>query len=456
MSSTSRVMNSEFEKEEVKHPLEVKLVPLAKASGGTCIAYTTRLFGKKVFIKEIKPELADDARMHSAFRKEAEIGFRLDHPHIPKYIYAEGVLPSERFIVQEFIDGQTLPDFIEENPAYFQNKKNIVRFILEFADVIDYLHLNQIVHLDLKPENILITRIGNSIKLTDLGFCASDFYDDTRGLTVSELAPEGAINPEARGMESDYYGLGKILTYIRNHTPGFPQKRFRKLEERLLFPQPTKRLTSKDGIEKALENRSNKGGIWLLALTVALLFVIIGSIFYGRPSGQSGENTSPPPMAGSSTIADMEDPIDETETGIIPAKEIPTEKSAGRPPTENYSVAEGDNNYSFSPQTYENLKAEMAENIYKNFAEFRELLNTFLLEKRFNKEDYNTLDASYRTAIHKTFETSPYKTKYPDLSPSLIDDTMAELLQDIENKNWAPAFKRYVEQYQELAGDASK
>ena len=162
--------NSEFEKDGFEPTHGLKLIPLENAAGGTCNAYAARLFGKKVFVKEIKPEFADDARMLAAFRKEAEIGFRLEHRNLSKYIYAEGVLPSDRYIVQEFIDGETLPAFIEGNPAYFQNKRNIARFIREFTDVIDYLHRNQIVHLDLKPENIIISRVGASLKLTDLGF----------------------------------------------------------------------------------------------------------------------------------------------------------------------------------------------------------------------------------------------------------------------------------------------
>ena len=465
-------MNSEFENEGLKASLNLRLTPLRGASGGTCNAYVSRIAGKKVFVKEIKPEFADDARMLAAFRKEAEIGFRLDHRNLPRYIFAEGILPSDRYIVQEFIDGQTLPDFIKENPEYFANKKNLERFIRELTDVIDYLHRNQTVHLDLKPGNVLISRVGNSLKLVDLGFCASDFYDNTRGFTPGELAPEGSLRPEERGMESDYYGIGKILTYIRTHTSGFPKSRFSKLEKGLLVPDPAKRITSKEAIDKCLEGNGGRKRVWVVAM-VTFVFVAIG-IFFNRGNIQTGQDISADTQAElpADTHPSPDVRIPDTDLTTLdeslPEPAIPTMSAANPPvattqnrtetgetPAPKQEPAITDNG-NFPYDSYAKLKAEMTTNINKNFADFKKMLNTYLRERKFTEKDYKALEAAYRKAISKTFNTAAYKAKYTDLSGSLIDDTMAELLEELEKKDWGSAYNNYIEQYQASVSGSSR
>ena len=464
--------NSEFEKEAASSSLELRLTPLERAAGATCNAYSSRLFGKKVFVKEIKPEFAGDARMLAAFRKEAELGFRLDHQGLPKYVYAEGVLPSERYIVQEFIDGQTLPEFIKEHPSYFQKRKNVESFLRELADIIDYLHRNGIVHLDLKPDNLIITRVGHALKLVDLGFCASDFYDDTRGFTFSELAPEGRIRPEERGPESDYHGVGRILNYIRTTTPGFPQNRFRKLETGLLRHDPAKRIASKDEIEKILERNGRKRKAWVVAVsTLIISAVAIFFILVNIPWDRKVESGK--------TEAVRESPdITESETNTGNTVDNSKERSAGTPSKEhadkeyykeqsNPLVAEENINAQkqeydisgqggFSQESYDKLKAEMKENIKKNFADFEKILNACLRDGKFTETDYKAVTEAYKAALHETFITTYYKAEYKDLSPSVIDDTMAEVMQETEKANWGPVFKKYIREYQASLSGSSK
>ena len=461
--------NSEFENEGVEPSLKLRLMPLVKASGGTCNAYVARLFGKKVFVKEIKPEFADDARMLAAFRKEAEIGFRLDHRHLPRYIYAEGVLPPDRYIVQEFIDGLTLPDFIKDNPAYFRNRQYLKRFVRELADVIDYLHRNGIVHLDLKPENIIVTRVGHTLKLVDLGFCASDFYDDTRGFTRSELAPEGIAEPRDRGANSDYYGIGKILSYIRSHASGLSGREFRKLESRLLHPDPAKRLSSKEEIEKILAGNVRvrrvglSGAVALIvsALVLLIIFLAPNRESHDAPIDETVENNILPAVKESETkniekadnsmepigIGDSKEPGRTTPNALQTSEEnLPPQNQESRTPAQS----------EFHQDSYERLKAEMAQNVNNNFASFEKMLTAYLRDGKYTEKDYKTVLATYKAALHKTFDTSPYKTKYPDLSPSFIDDTMAEVMQVEEKKKWGPAYKKYMQEYQAFESGSSR
>ncbi|MCH5214133.1 MAG: protein kinase [Muribaculaceae bacterium] len=453
--------NSEFEREGTEGSGMLRLTRLERASGGTCIAYVSRIAGKKVFVKEIKPELAEDARMLAAFKKEAEIGFRLDHPNLPKYIFAEGLLPAGRYIVQEFIDGETLPDFIRANPAYFQSKGNVERFLREFVDVIDYLHHNQVVHLDLKPENVIISRVGTTLKLVDLGFCASDFYDDTRGFTPGLLPPE--TDPDERGAESDYFGLGRILAYIRSETTGFPKRRFKRIERRLLLPAHEGRLASKEELERLLRSRASSRGAWIAAI---LLLAVLGVGVYFIVNQRGAELPAEEPA---------EEPIptdiQESETGLLPADEPTPEPSvepatssrqpdatpaASAAPSTPPSPTPATASTSFSYEAYEQLKGEMMADINKNFSGFERMLGSYIQKERFSQEDSKAVSRSYQEAYRKLFDTAPYKAKYTELSPSLIDDTMGELLQAEEKKRWGPVFERYMRLCQEAESGSSK
>ncbi len=180
-----------------------ELLPVA---GATCQCYRVKLYGKLHFLKRLKPELATDPRHVAALNKEFETGYRLEHPHLVRYMSK-----SDDGILMEYVDGDTLTSFMAANPDYFKDSDNAGRFLRQLLDVVGYLHSHQIVHLDLKPDNILITRIGHDVKLIDLGYCYTDTYSDTMGRTDRYAAPEqldGSPDVDAR---TDIYAIGRIL-----------------------------------------------------------------------------------------------------------------------------------------------------------------------------------------------------------------------------------------------------
>lgn len=448
---------SEFEKDSVGTPSSIRLEPVGHVSGGTCRVYTARLSGKKVFVKEIKEEFAADSRMLSAFRKEAEIGFRLDHPHLPKYIYADGVLPSGRYIVQEYIDGSTLPEFIKTNPGYFTRKANVRKFVKEFADVMDYLHSNQILHLDVKPRNVILTRVGNSLKLVDLGFCASDFYDDTRGLTAGYTPPEGEVSPRERTEESDYYGLGKILAFIRSNTPGYPRRTFRRLEKGLLHPDPERRLASRESIERVVgrsgSGRGVRAAVWA---GVALLITVILLLVMGKTAFRESSRT--PPDIPSETVTPPAEPNYEE---VSPSDETPQVRTVKT--SDNAGVIEDNGGKSpasegigYSPESMEKMKDEMRGDVRSCFAGFDDTLALYIREGKYADADRDEIKRMLTSNYSKAFQTSKYKRAYRDISPSLIDDTMAQILSEEENQGWGKRLKQYMRECQRVSSGLSR
>jgi serine/threonine protein kinase len=257
---------SEFSDAQKSFP-DAELLPV---SGATCDCYRVKLYGKLHFMKRLKPEFSTDPRYVVALQKEFEIGFRLDHPHLVHYV-AKG----NDYLLTEYVDGQTLGEFVNENPDYFKSMKNTNRFLTQLLEVVGYLHKHQVVHLDIKPSNILITRIGYEVKLTDLGFCYTDGYTDTMGRTDKYAAPE-QINGSQVNATTDIYAIGKIMESL--YLPSI----YNKVIAKCLQPDPSDRFQS---VEDLLDDlpKGKRFRFWWL---IPVLFIIIAIWLYSRSPQQ--------------------------------------------------------------------------------------------------------------------------------------------------------------------------
>ena len=233
--------------------------------GATCDTFRVKLYGKLHFLKRQKPEFANDIRYQEAFRKEFETGYRLEHPNLVRYISQ-----TDDGILMEYIDGETLTQYLANHPDYFKDRNHTDKFLRQLLDVVGYLHSHQVLHLDLKPDNILLTRINKDIKLVDLGCCYTDTFTDTQGRTNRYAAPEqlAGEKPDAR---TDIYAIGKILellptSYIYN-----------KVVARCTAPDPSDRYQS---VEEILHDINHKKWFFryvmlFLAIVVALTVCIV-------------------------------------------------------------------------------------------------------------------------------------------------------------------------------------
>ena len=239
---------------------------LLTVGGSTCDCYRVKLYGKFHFMKRLKPELRTDPRYVSAMQKEFETGYRLEHPHLVRY-----VSKGDDYLLTEYVDGENLRTFTDSHPDYFKSRKNADRFLRQLLDVVGYLHQHQVVHLDLKPDNILITRIGYDVKLTDLGYCYTDTYTDTMGRTDKYAAPEQLNGLSKVDARTDIYAIGKIL-----HTLPCAHI-YNKVIARCTAENPSKRYQTIDDLSKAINTKNYRKWLWLLPL---LLMVAIGLYLY--------------------------------------------------------------------------------------------------------------------------------------------------------------------------------
>jgi tRNA A-37 threonylcarbamoyl transferase component Bud32 len=209
-------------------------------TGSTSICYKVRLNGKWYSKKRLKPELKDSQIYRCALRKEYELGSQVDCPFVVHYDDI-GEDADGLYILMDFVDGQPLSEFIDDNPDFFKSRHTRGRFVDELLSAVKCLHTHQILHLDLNPSNILITHIGHHVKLIDYGFSYQDSYTDTTGGTPGYSAPEQFSRKYDVSEACDVYAIGCILKeyhlasdhVVERCTKENPQERYQSAEELL-------------------------------------------------------------------------------------------------------------------------------------------------------------------------------------------------------------------------------
>jgi serine/threonine protein kinase len=190
-------------------------------------------FAKKVALKRILPELAQDARFVAMFCDEARISAPLCHPNIVQVIDF-GESQGELFMAMEYVEGVSLAKLLR----YVAGRRE--RFPLGAALFIAHEVLSglsfahdacdennnplHIVHRDVSPGNVLIGRAGD-VKLADFGIVRSAYVD--RRTYPGELKGKvGYMSPEqVMGIEvdprSDLFTVGIILSEMLIARPLF-------------------------------------------------------------------------------------------------------------------------------------------------------------------------------------------------------------------------------------------
>ena len=119
---------------------------------------------RKVALKILPADLAENADRMRRFIQEAKAAAALNHPNIA-HVYEIGEAEGLHFIAMEFIDGSTLRDKIhrEQKPL-----SKLLRYLQHTAEGLAKAHAAGIVHRDLKPDNIMITKEDHA-KILDFG-----------------------------------------------------------------------------------------------------------------------------------------------------------------------------------------------------------------------------------------------------------------------------------------------
>ncbi|MED1606443.1 Stk1 family PASTA domain-containing Ser/Thr kinase [Cytobacillus kochii] len=181
--------------------------------GGMANVYLAHdmILDRNVALKMLRLDFAEDDEFIKRFHREAQSATSLTHQNIVT-IYDVGEEDTLYYIVMEYVDGQTLKQYIQKNgPVPLETAIDIMK---QLTSAISHAHQNQIIHRDIKPHNILIDHEGK-IKITDFGIAmalSATSITQTNSVlgSVHYLSPEQARGGMAN-RKSDIYSLGIVM-----------------------------------------------------------------------------------------------------------------------------------------------------------------------------------------------------------------------------------------------------
>ncbi len=178
-----------------------------------------------VVLKFPNDDLIGNVGVYERYKREAEIGNRVNHPHI-QHMLNTGEKRGDEYLVMEYIKGRTLREVLEERDGKPLPTSEALNYILQVCDALVYCHEHGIFHRDIKPENIMVEDDGN-IKLIDFGVALLEGARRVtwRGLTGTVGTPDymspEQIKGERGAASSDVYATGVILYEMLSAHPPF-------------------------------------------------------------------------------------------------------------------------------------------------------------------------------------------------------------------------------------------
>lgn len=181
--------------------------------GGMANVYLAHdmILDRDVAVKMLRLDFANDEEFIRRFHREAQSATSLTHPNIVS-IYDVGEEDGLYYIVMEYVEGQTLKQYIQRHaPVPVTEALEIMK---QVTSAISHAHHNHIVHRDIKPHNILIDKNG-MVKITDFGIAmalSATSITQTNSVlgSVHYLSPEQARGGMAN-KKSDIYSIGIVM-----------------------------------------------------------------------------------------------------------------------------------------------------------------------------------------------------------------------------------------------------
>ena len=150
------------------------LRPMAGGGNGQLFACYDSNLGRRVCIKRLAPESADNKRERRRLLREARVTAQMSHPNtVPVYELGKDDTGAIYFAMKK-IEGRDLfrilsliaqqdPDAVREFSL-----DRLLGIMVQAANALAYAHAHGVIHRDIKPENIMVGMFGE-VMLMDWG-----------------------------------------------------------------------------------------------------------------------------------------------------------------------------------------------------------------------------------------------------------------------------------------------
>lgn len=180
--------------------------------GGMATVYLAiqESFDRKVALKVMSAQLAQDPAFGDRFQREARIVSQMNHPNIVT-VYDVGVVDNHHYLAMQYVDGKEL--------RYRFGDMNLATKIQVVRDVSSALHYagnKGYVHRDVKPENVMMSDEDGRAILMDFGIAKASDGNHSMTKTGTAIGTPYYMSPEqAQGKpvdrRSDLYSLGVMF-----------------------------------------------------------------------------------------------------------------------------------------------------------------------------------------------------------------------------------------------------
>jgi serine/threonine protein kinase, bacterial len=193
--------------------------------GETFLAEDTQMpSSRRCVIKQLKP-INNNPEIYQLvkerFQREAAILEELgdNNNQIPR-LYAYFSDNGQFYLIQEYIEGQTLSAKVQSNGV--MNENAVRDILISLLPVLDYVHGRGIVHRDIKPDNIIIRHLDGKPVLIDfgavketIGTVVTPSGNSTRSIVIGTPGFMPSEQSVGRPMfASDIYSLGMTAIYL--------------------------------------------------------------------------------------------------------------------------------------------------------------------------------------------------------------------------------------------------
>lgn len=234
-------------------------------------------------------------------------------PKIYRIIKRENAI----WVIEEYIEGQTLSDILKLNEKGL-SEKFAINILKQLCEVLILTHNKKIIHRDIKPANIILTK-DNNAKLIDFGIARiikTESEQDTEIMGTKGYAPPEQYGFKGTNFASDIYSLG--ITIKRILPKNYSGKLTRILNKCASF-DPNMRYQSAKDLLSDLNKEQEK----IFAFKLFFSIIIITGIFIVFYFNDYNKEENKPNILIEEEKTEEKTEENTTETIVEEKKEIP-------------------------------------------------------------------------------------------------------------------------------------